>query len=69
MIKEAIVKIVNKEDLTYDESVVSAFALFVERAARKAAFWVDVVSPPMISFITAYASSYVRSSLFNEFIY
>ena len=48
-------------------SVVSAFALFVERAARKAAFWVCVVSPPMISFITAYASSYVRSSLFTIF--
>ena len=34
-------------------SVVSAFALLVERAARKAAFWVGVVSPLMISFITA----------------
>ena len=33
-------------------SVVSARALLVERAARKAAFWVGVVSPPMISFIT-----------------
>ena len=33
-------------------SVVSAFALFVERAARNAAFWVGVVSPLIISFIT-----------------
>ena len=83
MIKEAIVKIVNKQDLSYDEayavmneimsgettptqnaaflaaaqpaisSVVSALALLVESAARKAAFWVGVVSPLMISFITA----------------
>ena len=34
-------------------SVVSARALLVERAARNAAFWVGVVSPLMISFITA----------------
>ena len=34
-------------------SVVSAQALLVERAARNAAFWVGVVSPLMISFITA----------------
>ena len=34
-------------------SVVSALALLVESAARKAAFWVGVVSPLMISFITA----------------
>ena len=34
-------------------SVVSARALFVERAARKAAFCVGVVSPLIISFITA----------------
>ena len=33
--------------------VVSAFALFVERAARNAAFCVGEVSPFMISFITA----------------
>ena len=34
-------------------SMVSARALLVDRAARKAAFWVGVVWPPMISFITA----------------
>ena len=34
-------------------SVVSARALFVDRAARNAAFWVGVVWPLMISFITA----------------
>ena len=34
-------------------SVVSALALFVDRAARNAAFWVGVVSPLIISFITA----------------
>ena len=33
-------------------SVVSARALLVDRAARKAAFWVGVVSPLMISFMT-----------------
>jgi hypothetical protein len=33
-------------------SVVSALALLVESAARKAAFWVAVVSPLMISFMT-----------------
>ena len=33
-------------------SVVSALALLVERAARKAAFWVGVDSPLMISFMT-----------------
>ena len=38
-------------------SVVSALALFVDSAARKAAFCVAVVSPPIISFITVYASS------------
>ena len=38
-------------------SVVSAFALLVESAARNAAFWVGDVSPLIISFITAYASS------------
>ena len=48
-------------------SVVSALALFVERAERNAAFCVGVVSPLMISFITVYASSYVRSSLFTIF--
>ena len=34
-------------------SMVSARALLVDRAAKKAAFWVGVVWPPMISFITA----------------
>ncbi len=34
-------------------SVVSALALLVDRAARKAAFWVALVCPLMISFITA----------------
>lgn len=34
-------------------SMVSARALLVDSAARNAAFWVAVVSPPMISFITA----------------
>ena len=34
-------------------SRVSARALLVDRAARKAAFWVAEVSPLMISFITA----------------
>ena len=34
-------------------SMVSAFVLFVERAARNAAFWVAVVSPFIISFITS----------------
>ena len=48
-------------------SVVSALALFVESAARNAAFCVALVSPLMISFMTAYASSYVRSSLFTIF--
>ena len=38
-------------------SVVSALALLVDKAARKAAFCVAVVSPLMISFITEYASS------------
>ena len=38
-------------------STVSAFALFVERAARNAAFCVGVDSPFIISFITVYASS------------
>ena len=33
-------------------SVVSALALLVDRAARKAAFCVGVVSPHMISFMT-----------------
>ncbi len=33
-------------------SVVSARALLVDSAARNAAFWVGVVSPLMISFIT-----------------
>ena len=33
-------------------SVVSARALLVDRAAKKAAFWVGVVSPLMISFMT-----------------
>ena len=33
-------------------SMVSARALLVERAAKKAAFWVGEVSPLMISFIT-----------------
>ena len=37
-------------------SVVSTLALFVESAARNAAFCVAVVSPLIISFITAYAS-------------
>ena len=37
-------------------SLVSALALFVERAERNAAFCVGVVSPLMISFITVYAS-------------
>ena len=34
-------------------SIVSALVLLVERAAKKAAFWVAVVSPLMISFMTA----------------
>ena len=34
-------------------SAVSALALLVDRAARNAAFWVAVVSPLMISFMTA----------------
>ena len=34
-------------------SVVSARALLVDSAARNAAFWVGLVSPDMISFITA----------------
>ena len=38
-------------------SIVSAFVLFVESAARNAAFCVALVSPLMISFITANASS------------
>ena len=38
-------------------SMVSALVLFVERAARNAAFWVGLVSPLMISFMTLYASS------------
>ena len=37
--------------------IVSARVLFVESAARKAAFCVGVVLPSMISFITVYASS------------
>ena len=37
--------------------MVSARVLLVDSAARKAAFWVGVVSPFMISFITWYASS------------
>ena len=42
-------------------SIVSAFVDLVDNAARKAAFCVGVVCPVIISFITAYASSYVRS--------
>ena len=38
-------------------SMVSAFVLLVDSAARKAAFWVGVVSPLIISLMTAYASS------------
>ena len=38
-------------------SMVSALVLLVERAAKKAAFWVAVVWPSMISFMTLYASS------------
>ena len=38
-------------------SMVSARVLLVERAARKAAFWVGDVCPVMISFMTVYASS------------
>ena len=34
-------------------SMVSALALLVDRAARKAAFWVAVVWPDMISFMTS----------------
>ena len=34
-------------------SIVSNLALFVDNAARKAAFWVDVDIPPMISFIVS----------------
>ena len=34
-------------------SIVSALVLLVDRAAKKAAFWVAVVSPLMISFRTA----------------
>ena len=34
-------------------SMVSARVLLVDRAARKAAFWVGVVWPLMISFMTA----------------
>jgi hypothetical protein len=48
-------------------SVVSALALLVDRAARNAAFCVWDVSQFMISFITPYASSYVRSSLLTIF--
>ena len=33
-------------------TMVSAFVLLVERAAKNAAFWVGLVSPLMISFIT-----------------
>ena len=44
-------------------SIVSDFVLLVDNAARKAAFCVGVVSPLIISFITLYASSYVRSCL------
>ena len=33
-------------------SMVSALVLLVDKAARNAAFWVAVVSPFMISFIT-----------------
>ena len=33
-------------------SMVSAFVLLVDRDARNAAFWVGVVSPDMISFMT-----------------
>ncbi len=32
--------------------MVSAFVDFVDSAAKKAAFWVGVVSPLMISFMT-----------------
>ena len=38
-------------------SVVSAFALLVDNAAKNAAFCVGEVSPLIISFITVYASS------------
>ena len=34
-------------------SIVSNLALFVDNAARNAAFWVDVDMPPMISFIVS----------------
>ena len=40
-------------------------ALFVDSADKNAAFCVGVVAPLMISFITANASSYVKSSLFT----
>ena len=38
-------------------AMVSALVLLVERAAKKAAFWVWEVWPFIISFITVYASS------------
>ena len=38
---------------SFNISTTSALALLVDRAARKAAFWVWVVSPLMISFMTA----------------
>ena len=49
-------------------SIVSALVLFVDSDARNAAFCVAVVWPVMISFMTLYASSYVRSPLFTIFL-
>ena len=48
-------------------SIVSALVLLVESAARNAAFCVALVSPLIISLITAYASSYVKSCLSTIF--
>ena len=42
-------------------SMVSALVLLVESADKNAAFWVGVVSPFMISFMTVFASSKDRS--------
>ena len=54
MIKEAIVKIVSKEDLTYEEAytVMNEIMSGETTPTQNAAFCVAVDSPLMISFMT-----------------